>query len=322
LASALSDGQVATAEMVTLSLEKLIANNPILLDILGNPHMSLKEAFSMVTGNTEPLTQTQRIENNTNVIVPVLEENLNIGAIEIDLERQLNGSTMHIEPEPQPTAEPRVLRRSSTTSSSLANSQSQTGSQFDQQAFDAYLNDILPSQQSQSQSQQVQSPVFKNFITQPSTPSADIEIDFNYINHYLTNMTSNVMEIVNVNLGHNQSQSQNTLAVINQLPVINRYLSLPAPSPPSVLTEVQSQGHLRVRIIRPRGLSMIRGRNLTNRRLQRAREELEEEQEPTLLNQGLYLLRNRLRRLVSRVVANSVEMDVINAPDNLRSDSQ
>jgi hypothetical protein len=73
-----------------------------------------------------------------------------------------------------------------------------------------------------------------------------IDLDFDYVDHYLTRVTENVLEGSNVTL---PVQSDQALNVAKSLPVINKSLSLPAPSPPPPTTTARPS---RVRIRRPR----------------------------------------------------------------------
>jgi hypothetical protein len=93
LSSALSDGQVAVTEMATLNLEQLIAENPVLADILGNPQINMAEAIASLLEEARLEEEARtRVESSANVIVPVIEESLNVGAVERDLESQLISS--------------------------------------------------------------------------------------------------------------------------------------------------------------------------------------------------------------------------------------
>jgi hypothetical protein len=356
LSSALSDGQVAVTEMATLNLEQLIAENPILADILGNPQINMAEAVASLLEEARFEEETRtRVESSANVIVPLIEESLNVGAVERDLESQLtksnfdfpissqnntNGDYLPVITLPSIT-EPGfnsqgIDRRRETRlefGSDLRLSQSidlttTNSSQIRQYQFDRYLDDLFSSQRlSQSQSEDlIRRGVF--YSTPPTEMDVDmdatervIDLDFDYVDHYLTRVTENVLEGSNVTL---PVQSDQALNVAKSLPVINKYLSLPAPSPPPTTTTVRPS---RLRIRRPQGLSTLSSRRLENRRRIKNRETVNVTEATTISgNQNLEILRQRLRRLVSRVVANSVERDEPNVqvetPIELISNSQ
>jgi hypothetical protein len=148
-----------------------------------------------------------------------------------------------------------------------------------------------------------------------------IDLDFDYVDHYLTRVTENVLEGSSISLPVQSDQAMN---VAKRLPIINKYLSLPAPSPPPPTTTARPS---RVRIRRPQGLSTLSSRRLENRRRIKSRETVNVTEATTISgNQNLEILRQRLRRLVSRVVANSVERDesevLVETPIDLISNSQ
>jgi hypothetical protein len=199
--------------------------------------------------------------------------------------------------------------------------------QIRQYQFDRYLNDLFSSQrQSQSQGEDlIRRGVF--YSTPPTEMDMDldetekvIDLDFDYVDQYLTKVTENVLEGSSISLPVQSDQAMN---VAKSLPVINKYLSLPAPSPPTTATTARPS---RVRIRRPQGLSTLSSRRLENRRRIKNRETVNVTEATTISgNQNVEILRQRLRRLVSRVVA-SVERYVPNVqvepPIELISNSQ
>jgi hypothetical protein len=359
LSSALSDGQVAVTEMATLNLEQLIAENPILADILGNPQINMAEAVASLLEDArleeEPRT---RVESSANVIVPVIEESLNVGAVERDLESQLirsnfdfpissqnttNGDYITVITLPSITEpgfnsqgiegrrETRLEFGSDLRLSQSIDLTTTNSSQIRQYQFDRYLDDLFSSQRlSQSQSEDlIRRGVF--YSTPPTEMEMDvdetervIDLDFDYVDHYLTRVTENVLEGSSITLPVQSDQAMN---VAKSLPIINKYLSLPAPSPPITTTTTTTARPSRVRIRRPQGLSTLSSRRLENRRRIKNRETVNVTEATTISgNQNLEILRQRLRRLVSRVVANSVERDEPNVqvetPIELISNSQ
>jgi hypothetical protein len=356
LSSALSDGQVAVTEMATLNLEQLIAENPILADILGNPQINMAEAVASLLEDARLEEEARtRVESSANVIVPVIEESLNVGAVERDLESQLtksnfdfpissqnntNGDYLPVITLPSVTEpgfnsqgtegrrEARMEFGSDPRLSQSINLTTTNSSQIRQYQFDRYLDDLFSSQHlSQSQSEDlIRRGVF--YSTPPTEMDVDIDetervidLDFDYVDHYLTRVTENVLEGSNITLPVQSDQAMN---VAKSLPIINKYLYLPAPSPPTTATTAKPS---RVRIRRPQGLSTLSSRRLENRRRIKNRETVNVTEVTTISgNQNLEILRQRLRRLVSRVVANSVERDEPNVqvetPIELISNSQ
>jgi hypothetical protein len=140
-------------------------------------------------------------------------------------------------------------------------------SQIRQYQFDRYLDGLFSSQSlSQSQSEDlIRRGVF--YSTPPTEMDVDmdetervIDLDFDYVDHYLTRVTENVLEGSNITLPVQSDQAMN---VAKSLPIINKYLSLPAPSPPFTTTTTTARPS-RVRIRRPQGLSTLSSQSLEN----------------------------------------------------------
>lgn len=343
LSSALSDGQTATVEMATLNLEQLIEQNPILADILGNPQINLLEAISsLLEQPPEQNVQTQdTVQNNTNVIVPVLERHLNFEAVERDLENQLDKSDlifpMASQGQGQGESQPEInlpsvntnpnaipLTPSSINAQRLVDAMQEdelnasqgsvnsVSSQVRQQLFDRYVDELFASQPSQPGELEPYHVPFLpgNFYTPPSSQSQGvIDLDFDYVDEYLMRSTENAL--VETGVTGTITRPEQAIDLVKRLPIVNRYLALPAPSPPLVQREEEADRKpVRVRIRRPKGLSTLSAKHLKNRR--RTRETTVKSGSvsfSTSSNRNMEILRQRLRRLVSRVVANAVDID-------------
>jgi hypothetical protein len=335
LSSVINDGQSATMEMATLNVEEILANNPILADIIGNPQINLEAAMALLVEDIE------RTVSNTNLnsVVPEKKE-LNVDAIEEDLEDQLNKPIPLLEEEREATNVFIPASQSQNNNNnnrligvgfrSASQSQSQPQSQFNQLAFDLYLEHILENEQNMSSQRRLD---INSFLSQSASQSQSngggqrgesqvFEVDFDYVNEYLTQMANNQLE-------QEEEEKQKSIYLqetqivegsMTQLPIINSYLSLPAPSPSpssSPIPTVIRTTRFGIRRARPRGLGNRRRTRTTATTTSKGPRAIVEVGSETLIsrssNDSMQVLRRRLRRLTSRTAANSVETDLRNS---------
>jgi hypothetical protein len=217
LSAVINDSQSAAMEMATLNVEDILANNPILADIIGNPQINLEAAMALLVEDIE------RTVSNTNLSGPIAENvQLDMEILAEDLEEQLNKPIPLLEEEGEQEAQliniisnPFNQSQNSNNNSnnnrligtgfrSSPQSQSQSQSQFNQRAFDLYLEQFLENEQN---TWSARSLAINAFLSRSASQSQSqsqnrlefgelqvLEIDFNYVDEYLTQMANNRAE--------------------------------------------------------------------------------------------------------------------------------